>query len=221
MVRFKQKRIVTVKSIGEDLSQARRKFNLSLAAVEHRIGIGKQYLEALENNDWGFLPGEVYAKNFLKRYGDFLGLLWADLQKKYSREVEKYVYWGEEKKKKFGVDKKKLFSFPKLVRNFLVGAVIAVALGYIGIQVYGFVKAPELALLYPEENFEAKGGFVKILGKAEAESVVSLNDKEIATDNDGYFAVDMNLNKGLNVIKMEAEKSYGQKTVVYRRIIVE
>ena len=56
MIRFKQKNIITVKSLGEDLERARKRVNLSVLAVEKKIGVARHYLEA-EKICWFFRVG--------------------------------------------------------------------------------------------------------------------------------------------------------------------
>lgn len=47
---------------------------IDLTEVETRTKIRARYLRAIENEDWDLLPAEVYAKSYLRAYGDFLGL---------------------------------------------------------------------------------------------------------------------------------------------------
>ena len=47
---------------------------IDITEVETRTKIRAKYLRAIENEEWDLLPGPVYAKSFLRTYGDFLGL---------------------------------------------------------------------------------------------------------------------------------------------------
>ena len=47
---------------------------IDINEVEVRTKIRAKYLRAIENEEWDLLPGEVYAKSFLRTYGEFLGL---------------------------------------------------------------------------------------------------------------------------------------------------
>jgi cytoskeletal protein RodZ len=60
--------------IGSSLRQAREKRGLELDAVQRALRIRRRYLEAIENDRFDQLPGEVYARGFLREYADFLGL---------------------------------------------------------------------------------------------------------------------------------------------------
>ena len=71
--------------IGETLREARQAAGIELDQVERTIRIRIRYLDALEREDWGVLPGEAYARGFLHTYGDYLGLDGAALVAEYDR----------------------------------------------------------------------------------------------------------------------------------------
>lgn len=47
---------------------------IDITEVEAQTKIRAKYLRAIENEEWDLLPGTVYAKSFLRTYGDYLGL---------------------------------------------------------------------------------------------------------------------------------------------------
>lgn len=61
-------------SVGGKLREARTRRKLSLAEVEAATKIRCRYLQALENDEWEQLPGDTYARAFIRTYGRFLGL---------------------------------------------------------------------------------------------------------------------------------------------------
>jgi cytoskeleton protein RodZ len=61
-------------AIGDSLREARTRRGLSAADVQKGIRIRERYLTALEEENWDLLPGEAYAKGFLRTYAEFLGL---------------------------------------------------------------------------------------------------------------------------------------------------
>jgi cytoskeletal protein RodZ len=61
-------------SIGETLREARMRQQLDIADVEARTKIRAKYLRALENEDFGVLPGGTFVKTFLRTYAEVLGL---------------------------------------------------------------------------------------------------------------------------------------------------
>jgi cytoskeletal protein RodZ len=60
--------------IGGSLREARLKRGLTPADVQKAIRIRDRYLQALEEERWELLPGDAYAKGFLRTYADYLGL---------------------------------------------------------------------------------------------------------------------------------------------------
>ena len=72
--------------LGERLREARESQGISIsqAAVETRIL--QRYLVALEDGDHQHLPGDVYARGFIRNYADYLGLPAEELIEQYRRE---------------------------------------------------------------------------------------------------------------------------------------
>jgi cytoskeletal protein RodZ len=60
--------------IGSTLREARMRERIDISEVEAQTKIRAKYLRAIENEEWDLLPGPVYAKSFLRTYGDYLGL---------------------------------------------------------------------------------------------------------------------------------------------------
>jgi helix-turn-helix protein/uncharacterized protein DUF4115 len=61
-------------ALGPSLREARLKRGLELDAVQKALRIRRRYLEALEDERFELMPGEVYARGFLREYAEFLGL---------------------------------------------------------------------------------------------------------------------------------------------------
>jgi len=63
-----------VPNIGDTLREARMRQHLDIADVESRTKIRAKYLRALENEEFGMLPGPTFVKTFLRTYAEALGL---------------------------------------------------------------------------------------------------------------------------------------------------
>lgn len=63
-----------MRSVGEILRTTREKRAISLEAVVEATRIKKEFLEALEKNDFQKISSEVVIKGFIKNYAEFLGL---------------------------------------------------------------------------------------------------------------------------------------------------
>ncbi len=60
--------------VGNKLREARTRRRLGIQDVEAATKIRGRYLQAIENEEWDQLPGDTYARAFIRTYGSFLGL---------------------------------------------------------------------------------------------------------------------------------------------------
>jgi len=72
--------------LGERLRTARESQGIALAQAAVETRILQRYLVALEDGDFQHLPGDVYARGFLRNYGAYLGLSSEELIDLYRRE---------------------------------------------------------------------------------------------------------------------------------------
>ncbi len=61
-------------SIGEELRRERQRRGVTIKDVEQVLHIRAAYLEALEEDNYKIIPGDVYVKGFIGNYADYLGL---------------------------------------------------------------------------------------------------------------------------------------------------
>jgi hypothetical protein len=60
--------------IGNTLREARNRRKVDLSEVEDATKIRIRFLRAIENEEWDVLPGDIYARAFIKTYANYLGL---------------------------------------------------------------------------------------------------------------------------------------------------
>jgi hypothetical protein len=81
-----------VADIGSTLREARMRERIDISEVEAQTKIRAKYLRAIENEEWDLLPGPIYARSFLRTYGDFLGLdsrmLIDEFKRRYERPTD-------------------------------------------------------------------------------------------------------------------------------------
>ncbi len=65
---------------------------IDITEVERATKIRTKYLRALEDEEWGVLPGPTFAKSFLRTYAEYLGLdarlLVEEFKRRYDRPAE-------------------------------------------------------------------------------------------------------------------------------------
>jgi cytoskeleton protein RodZ len=74
--------------IGAMLREARMREHLDIAEFEARTKIRAKYLRALEDEEWGLLPGYTFTKAFLRTYADMLGLDGRTLVDEFKRQYQ-------------------------------------------------------------------------------------------------------------------------------------
>jgi cytoskeletal protein RodZ len=72
--------------IGDTLSEARTRRGVDLDEVHAATGIRPRYLRAIEQEDWDGLPEEFYARSFIRKYAQFLGVEPEPLVAEYRRQ---------------------------------------------------------------------------------------------------------------------------------------
>ena len=78
-----------MEQIGARLREARMRGKIDINQVEADTKIRAKYLRAMENEEWDLLPGEIYAKTFLRTYADYLGLDSRELVDDFRRQHER------------------------------------------------------------------------------------------------------------------------------------
>src|SRR5437588_7195991 len=74
--------------IGSTLREARMRERIDVSEIEAKTKIRAKYLRALENEEWGLLPGPTFVKSFLRTYGEALGLDGKSLVEQYRVQNE-------------------------------------------------------------------------------------------------------------------------------------
>jgi len=86
----------------------------------------------------------------------------------------------------------------------------------------GFLtKAPSLEVIQPPTDITVEEEIFEIIGKTDLSAYLTINDKEIYIDKEGNFKTEINLSKGINIIKIQAKNRFEKINEIIRRIIYE
>jgi cytoskeleton protein RodZ len=75
--------------IGATLREARMRARIDVSEIEAKTKIRAKYLRALENEEWGLLPGPTFVKSFLRTYAQALDLDAKAIVEEYRRHHER------------------------------------------------------------------------------------------------------------------------------------
>ena len=223
MTGFINKKIETIQTLGERLAKHRQEKGLSRDKAARAININVRYLRYLETNAYGQMPADVYALNIIRAYADLLELNPSTVEDLYKKEKALYH------KTKLKIKPIRLSRYQKLLNRFLnpktlkysvVIIFIAAILIYIGTEVNTITSSPELIIASPPDNLITQTSQVKIQGQTEKEVHLRINDRPLLSDKNGNFSIVLDLQKGLNIIKISAQKKHSKENIVYKKVIV-
>ncbi|MGD0121298.1 MAG: helix-turn-helix domain-containing protein [Candidatus Limnocylindrales bacterium] len=201
-------------AVGEQLRDAREIKGIDIFRAERDTKIRSKYLTALEQGDYADLPGDTYARGFLRNYASYLGLDADEIEEQWRSQA----------------------GAPELSRSAIVGpqpltirrgivfqrshAVIAVVLviilivaSYFGLQLTRYLAYPTLALDSHVSTpvVVAAGSTSYVLkGTATAGTTVLIawngqDPKLVITDDSGHWAYQAALQAGSNQFDITAK----------------
>ncbi|MFH1565470.1 MAG: helix-turn-helix domain-containing protein [bacterium] len=227
MFSFQKKEITPMQTAGQKLKNKRLEKGLELEAVSDELQITEIYLAAIENGNFDELPGEVYIKKFLQSYCDFLDLDFEEIFKEYEQENNVRQMIKKVNIEAFSKETKKTakhwYSFItfNLFKNLILVSLVIASLAFLSLKVNNIIAPPKLLIFQPSENIIIKDNYIEIIGKTDIGAVININGQNLLLNPDGGFKDKLDLQSGLNIIKISAQKKYSKEAVVYREIIVE
>ena len=216
--------------LGEMLRSAREERGIDRSRVERETRIRERHLAALERGAFEELPGEVYARGFLRSYSRYLGLDPDTVLARYRiatrprgpaaapahgmRLVARPAPWAVAPSPRLGV-------VAALV--LLVGGLVA----YVGYQVVTFARTPELELTQPTSDVRGHASrWITFTGLTEPNArvwVAGVEENPSTTaDESGRFRLRVELLPGMNVVRLTAHdpRTMRRSPEVTRRVEV-
>jgi cytoskeletal protein RodZ len=187
--------------VGEQLREARETKGLDLHRVERDTKIRTKYLEALESGDFGDLPGEVYARGFLRNYATYLGLDADEVVDEWRGESGRPAPVVPAKPGFVGPQPMRIRRGVVFQRSHIVIAIVAIiviAVGsYFGYQVTRFLQYPSVAVSDPsgQKTLQLPAGTTSYVLKGTATPGTTVliswdgqNPVEVEVDDSGHWA---------------------------------
>lgn len=207
--------------LGEKLRALRRGQAVSLEMIERKTRIQRRYLEALEQGRYDELPAPLYTRNFIRAYARELN---ADEQyfiELYEEECGRCDLVGPMRMPRQKVRKMRFFVWNRVVKFGLLSVVALAIFGYLGHQVQSIISPPEVILFSPVDESMTSSAMLIVEGVVEGESTVYVNGEQVVVNDDRIFATQVDLDKGLNIITVEAERRYSRRALVERRVLFD
>jgi cytoskeletal protein RodZ len=205
-----------MRTIGVILKEARVKKKLSIESLSVRTKIRREFLDAIEKEEWGRLPEFPVVLGFVK---SIAGTLKFDTKAVAALLKRDYPPKALHVNPKPDVSKSFVWS-PKL--TFLLGIVIVslVVLGYLVFQYLGFISPPKLDIEFPTDDQVVTQTQVFVSGKTESSAVVKVNNQPVLVDDEGNFSTHIEVVPETKEVIIVAVSRSGKETTVSRKIDV-
>ena len=204
-------------TLGQVFQRYRQAENLKINQVEKDTKISHKMLIALENDDYPRLPDDLYTKHLIKTYAKYLSL-----------DYNKLLNLYEQGKAQSGINpvinkekKTRVYLTPKMAQIGVIILIILAVATYLGFEINKIFSPPDLVVTNPPTNVRIAENFIEIKGQTEKEARVFINEKEIFIDSQGEFKTTIDLQKGINYIKIAAVKKHSRENIVFREILVD
>lgn len=202
-------------SVGGILQKQRINKGLTLQQIEKYTKIREQFLKAVEENNWNFFTSKIYIKGIIKNYSRFLDLDENKMLAFFRREYEK----KEEIKFKEKVSSSFLISDKKKYITFFIIMIFFLFAVYFILQLKLYISPPSVVILSPKETTFKRTNKIKIIGKTEKESSITISGERIYQNKEGVFEFDFPLTSKKNQLILEVVGANGKKTIFQKEFI--
>ncbi len=204
--------------VGQRLSEERKRKKLTIQDVSDATKIRKNFLEAIENGEYGKLPSATVAHGFVRNYTMFLGLPEKEVMALFRREYDEdkiYNVLPEGfSRADFPVTRARNSKF------FLIAALFVVLLGFIFLQYKDAILSPGVSVDTPKQNEILYSTTITVSGKTNPENVVYVDSFPVSVDEFGNFKKIISVFSGKNIIKIRVINKFNKVTEVEREVEV-
>lgn len=201
------------------LKENRIQQGLTIGTISKQLTIDPKFIANLEEAKYNRLPGNIYIRNVIKKYADFLKLDSEKILNQY--EQERAESFKKTEIKHF-IPVCQIKNSTLLIRKTIVASLGLFLVIYLGLEVWGIYKAPPLNLLTPTDGQITTESSLKVQGTTNPELNIKINGVETVSDNVGSFSENVILNPGSNQIIVTATKKHGRsQTIIYNVIYRE
>ena len=213
MVAFTAKRLPSSKTVAEILRDERLKLTYSREQIAEKAHVSLTYLKNLEDGHYELLPGQVYAKQFIKNLADYYRLSADALIGMYNKECGFHKLILEPKRLS---DKNNIvFSWltPTLIKKSIVSIISLCLLAYMVWEVTAIYRPPKLEINSPQSEQTTDQAFIDINGSTAKNSNVTINEQTVIINGDGSFKQTVNLADGLNKFVITSKREHSETAI--------
>ncbi len=209
-------------TLGAKLRALRRGQAVSLGDIERETHVQRAYLDALEHGDYAALPEPIYTRNFIRAYARALNADEKYFLELYDEECGCSDLLDPSRLPRQRVKRGSFFNLPRAVTAGFMGLFATLVIGYFGWQWHVMLQAPVVVLDAPGDGLATNSALLPVTGKiTSGEATLTINGEPVVVNADHSFATTVDLQRGLNIITLEAKRRYSHSALIYRRIVFE
>jgi hypothetical protein len=108
---------------------------------------------------------------------------------------------------------------PKKIALIVFVIFLILVLGYFWREINFLIMPPKLEITQPPADIFTNQSTIEIIGKTEPTATLTINSYNVYIDKDGNFIYEINLDEGVNNIKIESKNRFNKINTIIRRII--
>ena len=209
-------------SLGEELHARREEFGMSADALARVISVSPKHIRALEDGDYAVFGAKVYARGVLKK---MLAVMAVGEDEYFMRLLDEA--WGVREKETGGrrgfspLAREKMYLTPARAGIGAVAVVLAAFVFFAASRLTRFNGRPLLIVDLPQDRAALREQMVRVEGRTERESKLTVNGREITINEQGDFGERIELQPGATALIFISENRFGKMSQVTRHVIVE
>lgn len=218
------KRIHASGSLKEDLRELRERAGLTIEEASAGTKILASIIRAWERGDWFCCHSDkLYIERMVIAYVGYFGGRTPFFQKKIREELHDLP--SDPVRAKIiamqpfqGFDVK----WGARLRLGMMFAALVFGLGfYMVAQAKAIAEPPALEILSPKDRAVLNSPIAQIEGKTEPETMVYINERQVALRKDGTFALELDVARGTTEIVVRAKKRHSRESTATVHVIYE
>lgn len=219
---FQKRDLAGPQTLGQRLRQLRQESGWSIETIAAELKIATKYVQAIEDGRYDLLPGQVYARIFVRLYARRMELDEAAVMSRFAEEYQ-VVTAAKPSGRPLLVPRAKTDPpWWRRYRRFMVaGVVIGGVLIYFSWQVWRLYSPPRLVVNEPPADVATTEGSVVVRGQTEPGAEVTINRQPVEVTSNGQFSESVEIQRGLNTLRIAAKKPRSGERVVIRQVLFE
>jgi len=197
--------------LGDYLKEKRLDQGKTFRKASQDLNIPIKYLEALENNEPEHMPGPEYFERYLLAYIGYLKINPAQIGLLKSK--------SESAKQMKDISKQARVAWTEYWSRAAIAIVVMMLAIFLGLKVNAIFMPPELRIVSPEDGLITVSRQLEVKGVSTPEAEIIINNKAVFVDQAGNFSTFVDLQKGLNLIKITAKKRYSRTSEAEIRVL--